>query len=83
MSIQLPCEREDFVFGEPKCTPQLDNTQRMPPVALPVGEIGIIGYSMRAANIWGKVATNSPVRASHSRTVPSALPEAIRRPSGL
>ncbi|CAA9965981.1 Fungal-trans multi-domain protein [Pyrenophora teres f. maculata] len=56
MSIQLPCEREDFVFGEPKCTPQLDNTQRMPPVALPVGDIGIIGYSMRAANIWGKVA---------------------------
>ncbi|USP79670.1 hypothetical protein yc1106_06944 [Curvularia clavata] len=56
MSIQLPCEREDFVFGEPKCTPQLDNTQRMPPVALPIGEIGIIGYSMRAANIWGKVA---------------------------
>ncbi|KAI4628027.1 hypothetical protein J4E80_002163 [Alternaria sp. BMP 0032] len=56
MKIQLPCEREDFVFGEPVCTPQLDNTQRMPPVALPVGEIGIIGYSMRAANIWGKVA---------------------------
>ncbi|CAN9181504.1 unnamed protein product [Alternaria alternata] len=56
MKIQLPCEREDFVFGEPVCTPQLDNTQRMPPVALPLGELGIIGYSMRAANIWGKVA---------------------------
>lgn len=56
MAIQLPCEREAFVFGEPICTEQLDRSVRMPPVALPIGEIGIIGYSMRAANIWGKVA---------------------------
>lgn len=56
MSIQLPCEREEFVFGEPTCLPQLDGSQRIPPVTLPVGEVGIIGYSMRAANIWGKVA---------------------------
>jgi hypothetical protein len=56
MTIQLPCERESFVFGEPTCTEQLDGSMRMPPVTLPVGEIGIIGYSLRAANIWGKVA---------------------------
>lgn len=56
MNIQLPCERESFVFGEPTCTEQLDRSIRMPPVSLPIGEIGIIGYSMRAANIWGKVA---------------------------
>ncbi|EAT80091.2 hypothetical protein SNOG_12278 [Parastagonospora nodorum SN15] len=56
MAIQLPCERENFVFGEPTCTEQLDSSVRMPPVALPVGEIGIIGYSLRAANVWGKVA---------------------------
>lgn len=56
MTIQLPCERESFVFGEPICTEQLDSSMRMPPVTLPVAEIGIIGYSMRAANIWGKVA---------------------------
>jgi hypothetical protein len=56
MNIQLPCERESFVFGEPTCTQRLDGTMRMPPVALPVGDIGIIGYSMRAANVWGKVA---------------------------
>lgn len=56
MAIQLPCERESFVFGEATCTEQLDRSMRMPPVTLPVGEIGIIGYSMRAANIWGKVA---------------------------
>ncbi|KAL5117337.1 hypothetical protein ACEQ8H_004782 [Pleosporales sp. CAS-2024a] len=56
MAIQLPSERENFVFGEPTCTEQLDGTTRMPPVTLPVSEIGIIGYSLRAANIWGKVA---------------------------
>jgi hypothetical protein len=56
MAIQLPCERESFVFGEPTCTEQLDSSVRMPPVTLPVSEIGIIGYSLRAANVWGKVA---------------------------
>lgn len=56
MLIQLPCERESFVFGEPICTEQLDGSIRMPSYTLPIGEIGIIGYSMRAANIWGKVA---------------------------
>lgn len=56
MSIQLPCERESFIFGEPICTEQLDRTIRMPQAALPTAEIGLIGYSMRAANIWGKVA---------------------------
>ncbi|KAJ4340608.1 hypothetical protein N0V95_007433 [Ascochyta clinopodiicola] len=56
MAIQLPCERAAFVFGEPTCTPHLDGTVRMPPMALPIGDVGIIGYSMRVANIWGKVA---------------------------
>ncbi|KAF2848611.1 hypothetical protein T440DRAFT_400940 [Plenodomus tracheiphilus IPT5] len=56
MSVQLPCEKESFVFGEPICTEQLDRTIRMPSVPLPVMELGIIGYSLRAANIWGKVA---------------------------
>ena len=56
MAIQLPCEKEAFVFGEPTCTPHMDGTIRMPPVTLPIGDIGIIGHSMRAANIWGKVA---------------------------
>lgn len=56
MAIQLPCERESFVFGEPTCTEQLDSSIHMPPVTLPIGELGIIGYSLRAANVWGKVA---------------------------
>jgi len=56
MAIQLPCERESFVFGEPVCTEHLDSRLHMPPLSLPIGELGIIAYSMRAANIWGKVA---------------------------
>lgn len=56
MTIQLPCEREGFVFGEAVCTEGLDGKLRMPPLSRPVGELGIIAYSMRAANIWGKVA---------------------------
>ncbi|KAF1912201.1 fungal-specific transcription factor domain-containing protein [Ampelomyces quisqualis] len=56
MAVQLPCERESFVFGEATCTERLDSSVHMPPVALPPGDIGIIGYSLRAANVWGKVA---------------------------
>lgn len=55
MNIQLPCERESFVFGEPICTERLDGTLANPS-NLPLGELGIIAFSMRAANIWGKVA---------------------------
>ncbi|KAF3037076.1 hypothetical protein E8E12_003756 [Didymella heteroderae] len=56
MAIQLPCEKEAFVFGEPTCTQRLDGSVHMPSIALPMGDIGLIGYSMRVANIWGKVA---------------------------
>ena len=43
MAIQLPCERESFVFGEPVCTEHLNGRLRMPPLSLEVGELG--GYS--------------------------------------
>ncbi|KAF2635631.1 hypothetical protein P280DRAFT_473727 [Massarina eburnea CBS 473.64] len=56
MAIQLPCERENFVFGEPVCTEHLDGRLHMPPLSQDVGELGIIAYSMRAASIWGKVS---------------------------
>ncbi|KAF2117379.1 fungal-specific transcription factor domain-containing protein [Lophiotrema nucula] len=69
MTIQLPCERESFVFGEPVCTQHLDGSLRMPPLSQPIGELGIIAYSMRAANIWGKVA-----RWACSDVVNSELP---------
>ncbi|KAF2009702.1 hypothetical protein BU24DRAFT_428592 [Aaosphaeria arxii CBS 175.79] len=56
MAIQLPCEKENFVFGDPVCVEHLDGTLKMPSMTQNVGELGIIAYSMRAANIWGQVA---------------------------
>jgi hypothetical protein len=56
MAIQLPCEKEDFVFGRAVCLERLDGQLKMPPMTPPIGELGIIGYSMRVANIWGRVA---------------------------
>jgi hypothetical protein len=56
MNIQLPCEKESFVFGEPVCTEHLERLHRPSSYSIPQGELGIIAYSMRAANIWGKVA---------------------------
>ncbi|KAF2648008.1 hypothetical protein K491DRAFT_699246 [Lophiostoma macrostomum CBS 122681] len=69
MAIQLPCEREHFVFGEPVCTDHLQGQLRMPQLSQPVGELGVIGYSLRAANIWGQVA-----RWACSDVVNSELP---------
>lgn len=55
MRIQLPCEKDFFYFGDAVFTERLDgrilrNSQ------LPVGNLGIVGHSMRAANFWGDVA---------------------------
>ncbi|OCL05607.1 hypothetical protein AOQ84DRAFT_94902 [Glonium stellatum] len=69
MSIQLPCEKDHFVFGEPVRCENLDGDLQMPLPSLPVGELGIIAYSLRAANIWGLVA-----RWACSNTVNSELP---------
>lgn len=69
MAIQLPCEKENFVFGDAVCTAQLDGSLRMPPLSQIVGELGIIAHSLRAANIWGKVA-----RWACSDTVNSEFP---------
>lgn len=71
MSIQLPCEKESFVFGHPVSTERLNGEISMPTggLSLPIGELGIIAYSMRAANIWGKVA-----RWACSDVVDSQLP---------
>lgn len=57
MAIQLPCEKEDFVFGIPVTTPRLNGARSLVPQhGQPDGHLGIIAYSMRVANIWGKVA---------------------------
>jgi hypothetical protein len=69
MTIQLPCERENFVFGEPVCTDHLKGQLRMPQLSQPIGELGLIAYSLRAADIWGQVA-----RWACSDVVNSELP---------
>lgn len=56
MAIQLPCERDAFIFGIPVVTERLSGQLVTPRYPQPTGELGIIAYSMRAANIWGKVA---------------------------
>jgi hypothetical protein len=55
MAIQLPCEQQDFVFGRGVCLERLDGKVMMPQI-YPKGELGIVAYSMRVANIWGRVA---------------------------
>ena len=69
ISIQLPCEKDHFVFGEAVRCENLNGDLRMPLPSLPVGELGIIAYSLRAANIWGLVA-----RWACSNTVNSEFP---------
>ncbi|OCK75814.1 hypothetical protein K432DRAFT_307718 [Lepidopterella palustris CBS 459.81] len=69
MLIQLPCEKDAFVFGEAVCCEQLDGHVQMPSPSLDIGELGIIAYSLRAANTWGMVA-----RWACSSTVNSELP---------
>jgi len=57
MAIQLPCATENFVFGTAVCTARLNGPARSAGAfPKPEGELGIIAYSMRVANIWGKVA---------------------------
>lgn len=54
MHIQLPCERDYFYFGEAvKCEGIHGEISQ---ASLPVGELGIVAHSMRAADFWGEVA---------------------------
>ncbi|CAG9953271.1 unnamed protein product [Clonostachys rosea f. rosea IK726] len=55
MNIQLPCDMDSFNFGEPvKC--EMLNGSLPPGDGVPVGNLDLIGYTMRVANIWGDVA---------------------------
>ncbi|KAF1983276.1 hypothetical protein K402DRAFT_175832 [Aulographum hederae CBS 113979] len=56
MEIQLPCETDRFNFGEAVRCERLNGTISGDHSNLPVGSLGIIAYSMRAADIWGAVA---------------------------
>ncbi|KAF1815746.1 hypothetical protein P152DRAFT_195648 [Eremomyces bilateralis CBS 781.70] len=58
MQVQLPCERDSFVFGEAVRTESLSPGCYNSGLSLgfPTGELGLIAYSMRVADIWGDVA---------------------------
>jgi hypothetical protein len=56
MAIALPCDSQNFNFGEPVFCERIDGSlpQDAPPRA--IGKLGIVGHSMRVADIWGAVA---------------------------
>ncbi|KAF2138078.1 uncharacterized protein K452DRAFT_328996 [Aplosporella prunicola CBS 121167] len=56
MRIQLPCEKDMYVFGDPVRCERLDRTITAMPPPLPIGDVGIVGYSLRVADVWGEVA---------------------------
>lgn len=56
MQIQLPCDSDSFNFGESVRCEMLDGSIPQNPGLSPVGNLGIVAYSMRVAEIWGKVA---------------------------
>ena len=55
MRIQLPCEKDKFVWGEPVRCERLDGRLPENPY-IPIGDLGIVAHSMRAADLWGTVA---------------------------
>ncbi|KAI9710713.1 MAG: hypothetical protein M1820_002546 [Bogoriella megaspora] len=56
MQIQLPCDTDCFYFGEPVSCETIDGKiiQDSPPTT--AGRLGILAYTIRAADIWGDVA---------------------------
>lgn len=57
MRIQLPCETDMYVFGEAVRSPRLDGSFSPFSSIVPLGNLGIIGYSLRIADVWGAVAS--------------------------
>ncbi|KAK5989542.1 putative transcriptional regulatory PB1A11.04c-like protein [Cladobotryum mycophilum] len=68
MNIQLPCDTGNFNFGEPVCCARIDGSLPTGRPTLPTGKLGIVAYSMRAADIWGAVAKWAC--SSHSNHTP-------------
>ena len=56
MRIQLPCDSESFNFGEPVKCERINGDLPAVHASLPLGNLGIVAYSMRVADIWGRVA---------------------------
>jgi Fungal specific transcription factor domain len=56
MRVQLPCDTDYFHFGEiVRCETMDGSLPKGPPLSI-IGNLGIVAYSMRAADIWGQVA---------------------------
>lgn len=56
MRIQLPCDSDSFNFGERVTCERLDRTLPEGPRVGAIGNLGIVAYSMRVADVWGAVA---------------------------
>ncbi|KAK7397537.1 hypothetical protein QQX98_013093 [Neonectria punicea] len=56
MHIQLPCDSESFTFGEPVSCEWLDGSKPDTSRLASPGNLGIVAYSMRVADVWGAVA---------------------------
>lgn len=69
MNVQLPCDSEYFNFGEMVRCEKMDGSIPKSPSSRAIGNLGIVAYSMRVADIWGKVA-----KWACSRKVEEELP---------
>jgi hypothetical protein len=56
MAIALPCDSENFNFGEPVYCERIDGSLPMDASPAVIGKLGIVGHSMRVADVWGAVA---------------------------
>ncbi|UKZ78599.1 hypothetical protein TrVFT333_006345 [Trichoderma virens FT-333] len=73
MHIQLPCDTGNFIFGEPVICPFIEGFRSDGNPMIPRGNLGIIAYSMRVADVWGAVAKWSC--SSHPNNTPPWQPE--------
>ncbi|KAK7525992.1 fungal-specific transcription factor domain-containing protein [Phyllosticta citriasiana] len=69
MHIQLPCENDMYIFGEPVQCERIDRSTNPISSMVPAGSTGMIGYSLRVADVWGEVA-----HWACSKTVNDELP---------
>jgi hypothetical protein len=56
MQIALPCDSENFNFGEPVFCERIDGSLPPDVPTRAVGKLGIVAHSMRVADVWGAVA---------------------------
>lgn len=54
--IQLPCTADDFHFADPVRCEELNGALSDHGSLVPVAQLGIVAYSMRIADVWGRIA---------------------------